>query len=91
MLQLKHAGLVRSVRGAQGGYLLARPAHSITLLDAVTAIDGPIMAALPVQDDAAETLAPFWAEVGGRIESALRATTIRAICDTISTGPMFYI
>ena len=36
------AGLVRSVRGAQGGYALARPAGQITLADLVVALEGPV-------------------------------------------------
>jgi Rrf2 family protein len=39
LLQLKTAGLVVSVRGASGGYQLARPPQSITLADIINAID----------------------------------------------------
>jgi Rrf2 family protein len=39
---LKAAGLVRSRRGAQGGYLLARPAAQITVYDALLALEGPL-------------------------------------------------
>ncbi len=41
LLRLKGAGLVQSVRGASGGYHLARPAQRISLLDVLNAIDGP--------------------------------------------------
>ena len=41
MLALKKAGLIHSMRGRQGGYVMARPAHAITLLDVVTALEGP--------------------------------------------------
>ncbi len=37
---LARQGLLRSLRGAQGGYQLARPASEITLLDIETAILG---------------------------------------------------
>ena len=33
LLDLKHAGLVQSQRGAEGGYWLARPAEEISLAD----------------------------------------------------------
>ena len=39
LLQLKTAGLVASVRGAAGGYQLARPPDDITLADVINAID----------------------------------------------------
>jgi Rrf2 family protein len=37
---LARAGVVRSEPGAKGGYSLARPAHEITLLDVVLALEG---------------------------------------------------
>src|SRR5437764_2395382 len=39
LLQLKTAGLVASVRGAAGGYQLARAPDSISLADVIAAID----------------------------------------------------
>src|SRR3954454_20000465 len=39
---LRGAGLVRSVRGAHGGYRLARPASEIAMLEVVEALEGPI-------------------------------------------------
>lgn len=38
---LSRAGLVRSVQGKAGGYVLTRSPELITVLDVVTAIDGP--------------------------------------------------
>ncbi|MFI8082019.1 RrF2 family transcriptional regulator [Kitasatospora sp. NPDC086009] len=37
---LSRAGLVRSVQGKTGGYVITRAAHEITLLDVVQAVDG---------------------------------------------------
>jgi len=39
---LRRAGVVRSVRGAGGGYLLARSAEEISVLDVVEALEGPL-------------------------------------------------
>jgi Rrf2 family protein len=39
---LRHAGLVRSQRGADGGYWLARPAAEINLAQVIRAVDGPL-------------------------------------------------
>jgi Rrf2 family protein len=39
---LKHAGLVRSQRGVEGGYWLARPPEEIAVADVVRAVEGPI-------------------------------------------------
>ncbi|HET8690914.1 MAG TPA: SUF system Fe-S cluster assembly regulator [Steroidobacteraceae bacterium] len=39
---LQHAGLVRSVRGARGGYQLARPAAAISAAEIIDAVEGPV-------------------------------------------------
>ena len=91
LLQLKRAGLVRSVRGARGGYLLGRSADDITLLDIVTGVDGPILDPLPTEDEASETLEPIWREAAVRISAALAEVTLRDIIDQTENTPMFYI
>lgn len=40
--QLKRGGLISSLRGARGGYALARSAEAITLADVVEALEGPL-------------------------------------------------
>lgn len=40
--KLRKANLVQSVRGAQGGYLLAKDANNITVGDILTVLEGPI-------------------------------------------------
>ncbi len=42
MRLLRHAGLIRSYRGVEGGYALTRPAREISLLDIVEAMEGPV-------------------------------------------------
>src|SRR5204863_8510640 len=42
LLDLKHAGLVASQRGAEGGYWLAQPADEIAVADVIRAVEGPI-------------------------------------------------
>ncbi|HEV8130966.1 MAG TPA: Rrf2 family transcriptional regulator [Acidobacteriota bacterium] len=42
LLNLKKAGLVRSVRGAKGGYQLALPPSEISLKNAIEAVEGGI-------------------------------------------------
>jgi Rrf2 family protein len=44
---LASSGLIRSERGKGSGYRLVRPARSITLLDIVQAVDGPIRGEAP--------------------------------------------
>ena len=40
--ELRRAGIVRSQRGAEGGYALARPAKDIMLGAVIRAVDGPL-------------------------------------------------
>jgi Rrf2 family cysteine metabolism transcriptional repressor len=42
LLTLKHGRIVRSRKGPQGGYYLARPPEEITLADVVRLLDGPL-------------------------------------------------
>jgi Rrf2 family protein len=43
LTQLRRAGLVRSQRGPEGGFWLARPAEDISLADIIRAIDGQLV------------------------------------------------
>jgi Rrf2 family protein len=47
---LVSAQILHSLRGPNGGYRLARPARTITLLEIVEAIDGPIRGQVPMLD-----------------------------------------
>ncbi len=42
LLELRHAGLVHSQRGAEGGYWLARPAAEINLAEVLRVVEGPL-------------------------------------------------
>jgi Rrf2 family protein len=40
--ELRHAGIVRSHRGAEGGFRLAKPADETTIADIIRAVEGPL-------------------------------------------------
>src|SRR5258708_29627747 len=42
LIDMRHAGLVRSQRGAEGGYWLAKPAADISVADVIRAVEGPL-------------------------------------------------
>lgn len=47
LLRATSAGLLRSLKGPNGGYVLARPPRQISVLDVVEAVDGPIRGEAP--------------------------------------------
>lgn len=40
--ELRHAGIVRSHRGAEGGFRLAKPPDQVTIADIIRAVEGPL-------------------------------------------------
>ena len=48
--QLRRANVVRSTRGAEGGYLLAAPADEISILQVIEAVEGPAVTVDCVQN-----------------------------------------
>jgi Rrf2 family protein len=50
LIPLKGAGLVKSVRGARGGYLLAKDPETINLYDIVRSLEGPLAPVECVED-----------------------------------------
>jgi Rrf2 family protein len=80
--KLSHAGLLRSVRGAGGGFKLARPAAAVTLADIIEAIEGPIAMTACVDTgkhakgehcalEGSCKVQPHWAVVNGAVRGAL--------------------
>jgi Rrf2 family protein len=83
LTQLRRTGLVRSQRGPDGGFWLARPANEISLADIIRAIDGQL---LGVRGERPENITyPGAAEPLQRVWIALRANE-RAILETVTLG-----
>ncbi len=83
---LKAAQLVEAVRGASGGYRLARSLRGITLRDVVSALDGevdPAERAESVGTDrvAAGVMRDAWRAAGKGFEKALEAITLEDLAD----------
>ncbi len=82
LLDLRHAELVASQRGAEGGYMLARPAAEISVADVIRAVEGPIASVRGVRPEdveyagAAAALQPLWIELRGAMRDVLEGTTL---------------
>lgn len=71
---LTRSGLVKSKRGSDGGYSLARPTHEITLRDIIEAVEGPIT--LNVLMDERNTGLVVWSEIQRKIIDTFAHTTL---------------
>ena len=82
LLDLRHAELVTSRRGVEGGYALARPAEEISIADVIRAVEGPIATVRGVRPDdvhyegAARGLAPVWLDLRAAMRGVLEETTL---------------
>jgi Rrf2 family protein len=82
LLQLRHAGLVESRRGADGGYRLARPAEDIALADVIRAIDGPLAGVSGARPETldfhgtSEPLRDVWVAVRAALRSVLERVSV---------------
>src|SRR5690348_3012846 len=81
LTQLRRAGLIRSQRGPDGGFWLARPAAEISLADIIRAIDGQL---LGVRGERPENVTyPGVAEPLQQVWIALRANE-RAVLEQVT-------
>jgi Rrf2 family protein len=85
LTELRQSGLVRSQRGADGGYWLAKPADAIAIADIIRAVEGPLAT---VRGERAEqldygegtgALQEMWVAVRASLRSVLEQVTLAAL------------
>ena len=82
LVELRHAGIVRSQRGVEGGYWLARPAEEVSLAEVIRAVEGPIANVRGVGPQEVEypgsaaRLQDVWIAVRASLRSVLEETTL---------------
>jgi len=85
LTQLRRAGLVRSQRGPEGGFWLARPAGEISLADVIRAIDGPLLGVRGERPEnvgytgAAEPLQSVWIALRASERAILEEVTLEHV------------
>lgn len=101
---LKKAGLVKSIRGAQGGYILSREPSKITIGEILRALEGSLSPAECI-DDVEKVDCPradfcvtkrVWERVKEAIESVVDSITLQDLVDdykkmATDESYMFYI
>jgi len=89
--ELRTAGLIKSRRGKQGGYALARDPAEISLHSIMQAVEGSILThSKGGSGQSSERAAAIWEEVSGRFEALLKEYTVE---DLMASGAkdMWYI
>ena len=84
--KLRTSGLLESVRGAQGGYFLARKADEITIADILQALGEPFIFGSCQTDKGCENAVTcptfsLWRKVKSSVDEILRTTTLADITD----------
>lgn len=96
LISLRKAGLIESIRGPQGGHRLARPPMEITVLEALTALEGPLFptdgstsTAMTVDR---EIVREVWCDMRQVLEAHLSHLTLEDLCQRKRqrTGAIMY-
>ena len=73
---------MRSQRGPEGGYWLARPANEVTLADVIRAVEGPLVGVRGQRpeevayDGSAESLQQVWVALRANLRKVLERVTV---------------
>jgi Rrf2 family protein len=87
VIPLRAAGLINSLRGAHGGYSLARPPQEITLCDIVEALEGETCLVRCVKQPSVCDRAAIcpsrdvWRILGDKIRETLKSVTIAELAE----------
>ncbi len=91
---LRNATLVKSVRGAYGGYMLSKPPEDITAGDIIRVLEGPI-SPVEVVDDEEPAKRDLWIKIRDAVKNVLDSTTLADLANYEDKGDqeyyMFYI
>ncbi|ERI90341.1 putative HTH-type transcriptional regulator IscR [Clostridiales bacterium oral taxon 876 str. F0540] len=83
---LRKAELIRSIRGAQGGYVLSRSPKDITIAEIMEVLEGPIEISNCLDDKSCNNVdccatRLLWARIKNSIDSVTKSTTLQDILD----------
>jgi Rrf2 family protein len=82
LTQLRSSGIVRSQRGPEGGYWLARPAEEVNLADIIRAVEGPLVGVRGQRPEeveyagSAESLQQVWVALRANLRNVLENVTV---------------
>jgi Rrf2 family protein len=82
---MRESGIIRSQRGSDGGYWLARPAETISVADVMRAVDGPLLAVRCRRPEDVDYSGP--AEKLQQVWIAVR-TSLREVAEAVSVADL---
>ena len=93
LIELKSQNIVRSVRGKQGGYLLARPPAEISLGDVLRCVHGQVFDTPALKDpNCPPELRHAWERLRAVMETAANGTTFQKLVEEgAEKEKMYYI
>lgn len=93
LIELKSQGIARSIRGKEGGYLLARPPGEITLGDVLRAVHGSVFDTPALNDtECPPELRRAWQRLQQTLDGAANAMTFQQLLDeSTEKEKMYYI
>jgi Rrf2 family protein len=93
LLELKAQGIARSVRGKEGGYLLARPPAEITLGDVLRAVHGTVFDSPALTDaECPAELRRAWQRLQQALDATADAITFQKLLEEgLEKEKMYYI
>ncbi len=91
LVKLRHAGLVRSVRGSRGGFHLTRSPETMTMGDVTRALGEPLLERLCasytgtrptcIHEGAGCGILDFWSDIAGKVHGVLDGYTLKDLAD----------
>ncbi len=85
LTQLRSSGIVRSQRGPEGGYWLAKPPEEVNLADIIRAVEGPLVGVRGQRPEeieyvgSAESLQPVWIALRANLRKVLEHVTVAQV------------
>jgi len=87
LTQLRSSGIVRSQRGPEGGYWLARPADEVNLAQIIRAVEGPLVGVRGQRPEeveyagSAESLKQVWIALRSNLRKVLENVTVADVAE----------
>jgi Rrf2 family protein len=85
LTQLRSSGIVRSQRGPEGGYWLARPADEVNLAQVIRAVEGPLVGVRGQRPEeveyvgSSESLQQVWIALRANLRKVLEHVTVEQV------------